>query len=78
MLKRILDFSAALLGLTVMGVPMLMLALLVRLKLGSPVLFCQERPGRHERLFRMVKFRTMTDRRDGAGELRCPATPADE
>jgi lipopolysaccharide/colanic/teichoic acid biosynthesis glycosyltransferase len=43
--------------------------LLVRLKLGSPALFRQERPGKDERVFEMVKFRTMTDERDAAGEL---------
>ncbi len=44
-------------------------ALLVRLKLGSPVIFTQERPGRNEKIFRLYKFRTMTDARDENGEL---------
>lgn len=69
MLKRIFDFIAALLGLIVLGVPLLVLAVLVRVKLGSPVLFRQERPGRGGRLFRILKFRTMTDQRDSEGRL---------
>ena len=44
-------------------------AVLVRCKLGSPVLFCQERPGKHEKIFKLYKFRTMTDQRDAAGNL---------
>jgi len=44
-------------------------AVLVRCKLGSPVLFCQERPGRHEKIFKLYKFRTMTDQRDPEGNL---------
>ncbi len=67
MLKRILDFSAALLGLAVLGLPLLLIALLVRLKLGAPVLFRQQRPGLEGRLFEMIKFRTMTDGRDNQG-----------
>jgi lipopolysaccharide/colanic/teichoic acid biosynthesis glycosyltransferase len=69
MLKRILDFSAALLGLAVLGLPLLLVAGLVRLKLGSPVLFRQQRPGRNGELFLMLKFRTMTDRRYAQGQL---------
>ena len=48
---------------------MLGTAALVRLKLGSPVLFTQERPGLHEKIFKIYKFRTMTDKRDENGEL---------
>ena len=44
-------------------------AILVRTKLGSPVIFCQERPGRDEKIFRLYKFRSMTDARDENGEL---------
>ena len=44
-------------------------AVLVRLKLGSPVVFCQERPGKNERIFKMYKFRSMTDERDAQGNL---------
>ena len=69
MLKRAFDivFSAGwLVGFSPL---LLVVAILVRLKLGSPVLFVQERPGLRARPFRMVKFRTMTDERDAAGEL---------
>lgn len=48
---------------------MLVTAILVRIKLGSPVIFCQERPGRDEKIFKMHKFRTMTDARDERGDL---------
>jgi lipopolysaccharide/colanic/teichoic acid biosynthesis glycosyltransferase len=48
---------------------MLVVAILVRTKLGSPVLFCQERPGMNGRVFKLYKFRTMTDERDQNGEL---------
>ena len=69
MLKRAFDivFSAAwLLGFSPL---LLVVAVLVRLKLGSPILFVQERPGLRARPFRMVKFRTMTDARGPDGEL---------
>ena len=69
MLKRVFDivFSA---GWLVGFAPLLLVvAILVRLKLGSPVLFVQERPGLRARPFRMVKFRTMTDARGPDGEL---------
>ena len=52
-----------------MALPLLLLALLVRTKLGSPVFFRQTRPGLHGKPFEMVKFRTMTDARDAQGEL---------
>lgn len=44
-------------------------AVLVRIRLGSPVIFCQKRPGKNEKIFRMYKFRTMTDARDRNGKL---------
>jgi lipopolysaccharide/colanic/teichoic acid biosynthesis glycosyltransferase len=69
MLKRAFDivFSAGwLIGFSPL---LLIVAILVRLKLGSPVLFIQERPGLRGRPFRMVKFRTMTDARGPDGEL---------
>lgn len=67
--KRTLDFLLSLFALTVLSLPMLVIALLVRTKLGSPVIFRQERPGRNEKIFRLYKFRTMTDERDENGEL---------
>ena len=70
MLKRILDFCAALLGLAVLAVPLLVLAVLVRWRLGAPVLFRQVRPGLGGAPFTMYKFRTMTDARGPDGGLR--------
>lgn len=67
--KRGLDFLLSLAGIIVLSPLFLILALLVRLKLGSPVLFKQERPGKDERIFTLCKFRTMTDRRDAEGKL---------
>jgi lipopolysaccharide/colanic/teichoic acid biosynthesis glycosyltransferase len=69
MLKRLLDFIFALLGLLVLSLPLLVTALIVRAKLGAPVLFRQQRPGRDGRPFELLKFRTMTAARDAAGEL---------
>jgi lipopolysaccharide/colanic/teichoic acid biosynthesis glycosyltransferase len=62
-MKRVFDFVAALLALLMLALPLLALAWLIRRKLGSPVLFCQVRPGLHGKPFTMVKFRTMTDER---------------
>ncbi len=67
MLKRTFDILGALTGLLVLAVPLAILALVVRRNLGTPVLFVQDRPGRRGRIFRIFKFRTMTDRRDKAG-----------
>lgn len=68
-LKRLIDIGLVLLAAILFSPLLLMAALLVRLKLGGPVLFSQLRPGRHGRPFRMVKFRSMTDARDAAGGL---------
>lgn len=69
MSKRIFDILAAGLGLLLLAPVLLVVAVLVRLLLGSPVLFRQVRPGLHGRPFTMYKFRTMTDARDEQGEL---------
>jgi lipopolysaccharide/colanic/teichoic acid biosynthesis glycosyltransferase len=69
MLKRLLDFTAALTGLVLLLPLLLAIALLVRLKLGRPVLFRQIRPGLHGTPFGMLKFRSMTDLRDPQGAL---------
>ena len=67
--KRVLDFSAALIVLAVLLVPFLALAaLLAAANRGTPF-FRQTRPGRHGKLFRIVKFKTMTDEKDDRGEL---------
>ena len=68
-IKRPQDFLCALLALIVLSPVLLVVALLVRTKLGSPVLFTQDRPGRGEKIFRLYKFRTMTDARDENGNL---------
>ena len=67
--KRPLDIILSLLGLIVLSPIMLLVAILVRVKLGSPVLFKQKRPGLNEKSFTMYKFRTMTDEKDENGEL---------
>lgn len=67
--KRPLDFIMALVGLIVLSPVLLIIALLVRVKLGSPVIFKQPRPGLNEKIFTLYKFRTMTDARDENGEL---------
>ena len=67
--KRPLDFCCALLALLLFWWLFVIVALLVRVKLGSPVLFSQERPGKDEKIFKLYKFRTMTDQRDENGEL---------
>ena len=69
MLKRLFDLVVAGLGLLVLALPLLVLAGLIRRKLGSPVLFRQVRPGLHGQSFEMVKFRTMTDERGADGAL---------
>lgn len=67
--KRCLDFLLSLCGFIVISPVLLVLCILVRVKLGRPVLFRQERPGRDEKIFTLCKFRTMTDARDENGEL---------
>ncbi len=68
-MKRFTDFLAAFVGLLLVWPLILFLAMLVRLKLGSPVVFSQVRPGLGGKPFRMYKFRTMTDARDDHGQL---------
>jgi len=67
--KRAFDFAAAFCGLLLLAPLLLVVALLVRFKLGSPVLFRQKRPGLHGGAFEIYKFRTMTDQRDEQGEF---------
>lgn len=68
-IKRPLDFICALLALIVFCWLYAIVAILVRVKLGSPVLFKQDRPGKDEKIFKLCKFRSMTDERDENGEL---------
>lgn len=67
--KRFLDIILSLCILIVLSPVLLILAALVRVKLGSPVLFLQERPGLNGQIFTLCKFRTMTDARDAQGNL---------
>ena len=67
--KRILDFTLSLLALIVLSPIMLILYILVRIKLGNPVIFKQMRPGKDEKIFKLYKFRTMTDEKDEQGNL---------
>lgn len=68
-LKRLFDLVGASLLLILLSIPMAIIALLVRLKLGAPVLFKQTRPGLYGKPFTLYKFRTMTDKRDSNGRL---------
>lgn len=67
--KRVIDFIIALAMLVLFWWIYAVIAVLVRVKLGSPVIFTQERPGKDEKVFKLYKFRTMTDERDENGEL---------
>ena len=68
-IKRILDILISLTFIVLFSWLYLILVILVRIKLGSPVLFCQKRPGYNEKIFTLYKFRTMTDKRDENGML---------
>lgn len=68
-IKRILDFMLSLIALIVLSPVLLVVAILVRVKLGSPIIFKQERPGKNEKIFTLYKFRTMTDEKDENGNL---------
>lgn len=67
--KRMLDIVLSLTALLILSPVLLIVAVLVRCKLGSPVLFRQERPGKDEKIFTLCKFRTMTDKKDAEGNL---------
>lgn len=68
-IKRLLDIVLSLCAIVVLSPVMLITAILVRVKLGSPVIFKQQRPGKDEKIFNMYKFRTMTDEKDEQGNL---------
>lgn len=68
-IKRLLDIIISLCGIIVLSPVYLALGVLVRVKLGSPVLFRQERPGKDEKIFKLYKFRSMTDEKDADGNL---------
>lgn len=68
-IKRILDFFLSVVALVVLSPVILLLGIMVRVKLGSPIIFKQERPGLNEKIFTLYKFRTMTDQKDESGNL---------
>lgn len=68
-IKRLLDIILSLSAIIILSPVYIIVAILVRIKLGSPVLFKQDRPGLNEKIFRMYKFRTMTDEKDSSGVL---------
>ena len=67
--KRFFDFVLSLLAIIILSPIMIIVAILVKIKLGSPIIFTQERPGKNEKIFKMYKFRSMTDQRDEQGNL---------
>ena len=67
--KRLLDIILSFLAINLLSPIILMVSILVYFKLGSPVFFTQERPGKDEKIFKMYKFRTMSDEKDENGEL---------
>ena len=68
-IKRWMDVVLSLLAIVCLSPVLLVTAILVRAKLGSPVIFRQRRPGKDEKIFELYKFRTMTDERDEDGKL---------
>lgn len=68
-IKRFFDFILSLVAIIILSPVFIVIALLVRIKLGSPILFKQERPGLNEKIFKMYKFRTMTSEVDEDGNL---------
>lgn len=68
-IKRIFDFTASLCGLILLSPILIVVALLIRLNLGSPIFFTQDRVGKHNKVFKMIKFRSMKDGGDKDGNL---------
>lgn len=68
-IKRFLDFTLSLIALICLAPILLILTILVKVKLGSPIIFKQRRPGKDEKIFTLYKFRTMTDEKDENGNL---------
>lgn len=68
-IKRLLDIFLSGLALLILSPVILVVAILVRRQLGASVIFCQDRPGKHEQIFKLYKFRSMTDECDAFGEL---------
>lgn len=68
-IKRPLDFILSIIAIIILSPLLLIVAILVRVKLGKPVIFKQQRPGKNEKTFTLYKFRTMTDKKDENGNL---------
>lgn len=68
-IKRLLDIIMSLVGLIILSPIFLIVAILVRIKLGSPIIFSQDRPGKNEKIFKLYKFRSMTNQKDENGKL---------
>ena len=68
-MKRLMDVCLALITLFLLGIPMLILAISIFSRLGTPILFRQQRPGLHGKIFEMIKFRSMQEARDKDGNL---------
>ena len=68
-IKRPMDFLISLLAIICLFWLYIIVAILVRINLGTPIIFKQERPGKNEKIFKLYKFRTMTDERNEKGEL---------
>lgn len=68
-MKRLFDFIISLFAIIILLIPMLIVALVVRMKMGSPIIFTQKRPGLKEKPFYISKFRTMTNKKDSRGSL---------
>ena len=67
--KRVIDFTLSLVAIIILIPAYIIIAVIVRIKMGSPVLFSQERIGKNEKPFKLYKFRSMTDERDADGSL---------
>jgi undecaprenyl phosphate N,N'-diacetylbacillosamine 1-phosphate transferase len=68
-IKRPMDFLLSLLAIIILSPVFVIIGILVKIKLGSPIIYKQKRPGLNEKIFTLFKFRTMTDERDGKGNL---------
>ena len=68
-IKRLLDFILSLIGLIMLLPIYFLIAILVKIKLGSPIIFKQKRPGKNQKIFTLYKFRTMKDEKNQEGEL---------
>lgn len=67
-IKRMIDFILSLVALIILAVPLLFISGVVRIKMGNPIFFRQKRPGKYEKIFQILKFRTMIDKKDNQGK----------